>query len=252
MKVIGPVSSFWNLIFFFVLFATNGHGQVSYQEAGSRYYQHASEAARAAQWADYHSRLAWQNPWQQDLVALAWQWKAYETHQRQWATYYQQVAHAQSATHSQPPATHSQPQAIGGGQPPIVMRGSQAYGHTSLPAALHRMIQAGNALKNKPYILGGGHRQLEDVGYDCSSSVSYMLIKAGLLNQVLNSNRLANYGASGPGRYVTLWVKPGHHVFITVCGLRLDTSGGQVAEGPRWRTTDRSLSGFMPRHPPGL
>jgi hypothetical protein len=114
------------------------------------------------------------------------------------------------------------------------------------------MIEAGNALQNKPYILGGGHRQLEDVGYDCSSSVSYMLIKAGLLSQVLNSNRLANYGAFGPGRYITIWVKPGHHVFITICGLRLDTSGGQVAEGPRWRTTDRSHRGFVPRHPHGL
>ncbi len=252
MKVTGSVSSFWNLIFFFVLFATDGLGQVAYQEARSRYYQHATEAARAAQWSDYYSRQAWQNSSQQDLVALAWQWKAYETQQRQWAAYYQQCTNEQSAMQSQPPASTPQHLAIGGGQPPIVMRSSQAYGHASLPTSLHRMIQAGNALQNKPYILGGGHRQVEDVGYDCSSSVSYLLIKAGLLSQVLNSNRLANFGASGPGRYVTLWVKPGHHVFITICGLRLDTSGGQVAAGPRWRTTDRSLSGFMPRHPPGL
>ncbi len=225
---------------------------MSYQEAGSRYYQHASEAARAAQWADYHSRQAWQNPRQQDLVALAWQWKAYETQQRQWASYYQQFANAQSAMHSEHPDTTPLPKAIGGDQPPIIMRGSQAFGHNSLPAVLHCMIQAGNALNNKPYILGGGHRQLEDVGYDCSSAVSYLLIKAGLLSQVLNSSRFASYGAPGPGRYVTLWVKPGQHVFITICGLRLDTSGGQVAEGPRWRTTDRSLSGFMPRHLAGL
>ena len=266
MNLTGSVTSFGNLIFIVVLFASNGLGQVSYQEAGSRYYQHASEAARAAQWVDYHSRQAWQNPWQQDLVALAWQWKAYETYQRQWAAYYQQYAYAQSVTYSQPPTAQSQPpatqsksptttpqsQAIGGGQSPIVMRGSQAYGHTSLPSVLQRMIQAGNALKNKPYIFGGGHRQLEDVGYDCSSSVSYMLIKAGLLNQVLTSKSFADYGASGPGRYVTLWIKPGHHVFITICGLRFDTTGGQVADGPRWRKTDRSLSGFMPRHPHGL
>lgn len=258
MNLTGSVTSFGNLIFIVVLFASNGLGQVSYQEAGSRYYQHASEAARAAQWVDYHSRQAWQNPWQQDLVALAWQWKAYETYQRQWAAYYQQYAYAQTAKYSQPPAAHSKSptttplsQAIGG-QSPIVMRGSQAYGHTSLPSVLQRMIQAGNALKNKPYIYGGGHRQLEDVGYDCSSSVSYMLIKAGLLGQVLTSKSFASYGASGPGRYVTLWIKPGHHVFITICGLRFDTTGGQVADGPRWRKTDRSLSGFIPRHPHGL
>jgi len=252
LKVTGSVSSFRNLIFFFVLFATNGLGQVAFQEAESRYHQHATEAARAAQWADYHSRHAWQNPSQQDLVALAWQWKAYETQQRQWAAYYQQFRNEQSAMRSQPPASTPKAQAIDGGQPPIVIRGSHAYGHLSLPNALLRMIEAGNALQNKPYILGGGHRQLEDVGYDCSSSVSYMLIKAGLLSQVLNSNRLANYGAFGPGRYITIWVKPGHHVFITICGLRLDTSGGQVAEGPRWRTTDRSHRGFVPRHPHGL
>ncbi len=252
MNYAGSASSFWKLSSLLLLFATTGLGQLSYQDAVYRSSQHASEAVRAAQWVEYHSRQAWQNPQRQDLAALAWQWKAYETQQRQWASYYQQFARAPQATRSQPPASTAAPQAIGGGQPPIILRGSQAYGLNSLPASLHRMIQAGNALQGKPYIRGGGHRQLEDSGYDCSSAVSYLLIKAGLLGQVLTSGSFASYGAPGPGRFVTLWVKPGQHVFITICGLRLDTSGGQVAEGPRWRTTDRSLSGFMPRHPPGL
>lgn len=136
--------------------------------------------------------------------------------------------------------------------PAIVLRSGCAYGLRSLPHFVHRLIAAGNTLQNKPYMLGGWHRKLDDVGYDCSSATSYVLIKAGLLDAVMNSSRLAYYSEPGPGRYVTVWVKPGQHVFITICGLRLDTSGGRVNEGPRWRTTVRSTDGFFPRHPRGL
>ena len=101
-------------------------------------------------------------------------------------------------------------------------------------------------------MLGGGHRNIEDSAYDCSSSTSYILIKAGLLNRCLSSKEFANYGQAGEGRYITIWVKPGEHVFMTVCGLRMDTSGQVTGEGPRWRTKGRSYAGFSPRHPVGL
>ena len=208
-------------------------------------WQHASEAGWAAQWGAYHSHQARLQPHRSEFAFLAWQWKAYETQQMQWAAYYQQL---EKQTASAPAMTKSAATTV----PPITLRNGFAYGLSTLPNLIHRLIGAANALQNKPYLLGGGHRRLDDVGYDCSSATSYVLIKAGLLRAVLNSSQLANYGEPGPGRFITLWVKSGHHVFLTICGLRLDTSGGRVSEGPRWRTAQRSLAGFMPRHPPGL
>lgn len=193
----------------------------------------------------YHAQQAQLQPHRSEFAALAWQWKAYQATQMQWASYYQQMGHQIAAV---PTMSKTSVATL----PPITMRGGYAYGLRTLPSAVHRMIDAANALQNKPYLLGGGHQKLEDVGYDCSSATCYVLIKAGLLNEVLSSSRLGEYGEPGLGRFVTIWVKPGHHVFVTICGLRLDTSGGRPAEGPRWRSVARSLSGFMPRHPPGL
>ncbi len=227
---------------------TAGISQVAPEIAAWRSWQHAHEAGRAAQWVDYHARQAAQNPQHPELSALAWQWKAYETDQQRWASYYRQWSMSTAVARPvKSPSVKAQ-----GSLPPITLRDGYAFGLNSLPLAVHRIIEAGNALQNKPYILGGGHRRLEDLGYDCSSTVSYVLIKAGQLQEILNSARFADYGAAGPGRYVTIWVKPGNHVFVTICGLRLDTSGGRVAEGPRWRTSGRSVQGFTPRHPLGL
>jgi hypothetical protein len=219
--------------------------QVASSDAEWRLQQHLSEAGRAAQWVAYLSQLAGRQPHRSEFTMLAWQWKAYEAQQLQWACYYRQLGDHAAAI---PAVAHATSAKL----PPITIRGSCAYGLRTLPSMVHLLIGAANTLQNKPYLLGGGHHSLEDVGYDCSSATSYVLIKAGLLQEVLNSTRFADYGEPGPGRYVTLWVKPGHHVFITICGLRLDTSGGRVSEGPRWRTAERSINGFMPRHPPGL
>ena len=219
--------------------------QVSNSDAEWHLQRHVSEAGRAAQWVAYHSQLARSQPHRSEFTTLAWQWKAYETQQLQWASYYRQLGGQAVPT---PKVAHATSARL----PPITMRGGCAYGLRTLPSMVHLLISAANSLQNKPYLLGGGHHRLEDVGYDCSSATSYVLIKAGLLQGVLTSTRFADYGQPGRGRYVTLWVKPGHHVFLTICGLRLDTSGGRVSEGPRWRTSDRSIDGFMPRHPPGL
>ncbi|WP_038172247.1 hypothetical protein [Verrucomicrobium sp. BvORR106] len=131
--------------------------------------------------------------------------------------------------------------------------GRVAYAPASVPQAVHHAVAAANALQRKPYRYGGGHRVLHDRGYDCSGTVSYVLYHAGLLRGPLASNQFRNYGAPGPGRYITLFVKDGH-VFMSVCGLRLDTSdfGAGRGDGPRWRPTARSFKGYQLRHPPGL
>lgn len=209
---------------------------------------HTVEAYRAAQLVQFHVWQAAQQPQHAEYQRLAWQWRAYETQQLQWASYYKQFTSTMPVVYPR--------QSVGkerySSMPLIVLRAGVAFGLSSLPETIHRTIHAANTLQDKPYLLGGGHQRLEDVAYDCSSSTSFVLIKAGLLRQVLNSNRFAEYGEPGEGRFLTVWVKPGHHVFLTICGLRLDTSGGHMAEGPRWRATKRSFSGFIPRHPQGF
>ncbi|MDB6074037.1 MAG: hypothetical protein JWO89_1677 [Verrucomicrobiaceae bacterium] len=134
----------------------------------------------------------------------------------------------------------------------LSFNGRYAMAPTHLPAQVQYAVTAGNYIQNKPYVRGGGHRSVEDFAYDCSGSVSYMLIKGGMLNRPLSSKEFAFFGEAGPGRFITIYVKPGEHVFMSVCGLRMDTTGGGEGQGPRWRASARSMNGFVMRHPFGL
>src|SRR5829696_4308949 len=96
----------------------------------------------------------------------------------------------------------------------------------------------------------GGHGAWRDNGYDCSGSVSFALAGAGLLRSPLTSGGFLNYGAPGPGRWITIYTHYGH-IFMVVGGLRFDTSG-QGRAGTRWQTEPRSTDGFATRHIPGL
>ncbi len=187
-------------------------------------------AMRQQEWAQYQQELA--------------------VYQQQMAVYQQQLAayNAQRAMAAQAPAAH--PSAQAGSL--IRLQGNIAACSASLPVQVQYVINAANHLQESPYVRGRGHGRVEDNAYDCSSSTSYTLIKAGLLKSTLTSVGFASYGQPGEGRFITIWVKPGEHVFMTICGLRLDTSGGKVGEGPRWRTKGRSYAGFFPRHPFGL
>lgn len=135
----------------------------------------------------------------------------------------------------------------------IRLAGNQAVPPVSAPSLVRTLIAAGNGLQNKRYKWGGGHSRLEDSGYDCSGSVSHVLIKAGLLRKPITSGAFTRYGQAGPGRWVTIYARHGH-VFMTICGLRLDTGyhgrGGE--SGPRWCRNSRPSRGFVTRHPPGL
>jgi hypothetical protein len=135
---------------------------------------------------------------------------------------------------------------------PLYFNGLYAYAHESHPPIVHQLVAAANELVNKPYKWGGGHQALWDNGFDCSGSVSHVLYRAKLLDAPLSSSAFARYAMPGPGSYVTLFVKPGHHVFMQICGLRFDTSGSRAGEGPRWRLPSRSYSGFYSRHPAWL
>lgn len=177
-------------------------------------------------------------------------------HQQQMAAYHaqQQAAAYHAQMQQQMMAARAVPAARSAPAAGSLIRfdGKYAACSASLPGQVQYLINAANHLQSSPYVRGGGHRSVEDRAYDCSSSTSYTLIKAGLLDKTLTSVGFAKYGKPGQGRFITIWVKPGEHVFMTVCGLRLDTSGSRAGEGPRWRTQGRSYAGFTPRHPAGF
>ena len=126
-----------------------------------------------------------------------------------------------------------------------------AHAPVGAPPAVRAAIAAGNRIRRKPYVWGGGHGVWEARGYDCSGSVSYVLHASGLLRSPLVSGAFArSFGLPGRGRWITVYANGGH-AFMFVAGLRLDTSGSG-GRGPRWRVVPRSLRGFVPRHPRGL
>jgi hypothetical protein len=123
------------------------------------------------------------------------------------------------------------------------------------PARVAAIINAANSVARKPYVYGGGHGRLADetfvdTAYDCSGSVSFALAAAGLVDSPMDSSALARFGKAGPGRWVTIYANAGH-AFMTVAGLRFDTSG-RDASGSRWQADSRTVAGFTVRHPAGL
>jgi hypothetical protein len=126
----------------------------------------------------------------------------------------------------------------------------RAVAPAGVPRAVRAAIAAGNRIQKVPYQYGGGHGR-PSRGLDCSGSVSYVLKASGLLASPLTSGEFRRYGTGGVGRYITVYGRDGH-VFMTVCGLRLDTSNsGNGHAGPRWSTKPRNVRGFTARHPRG-
>jgi hypothetical protein len=151
---------------------------------------------------------------------------------------------------------------------------SPSNGHVALipagvPAAVQAMVVAGNELQDLPYGPDGHPDPLGAPEEDCSSTVNYVLYRAGVrpLAEIVKDNPLAqdyvHWGAPGPGRWVTIYATdaPTPHVFIVIAGLRLDTShnGTDIGpnreeDGPRWRILPYipTWAHWSVRHPPGL
>jgi hypothetical protein len=132
------------------------------------------------------------------------------------------------------------------------------------PEPVKQAIWAANRLQDMPYKYGGGHAKVEDNGYDCSGTVSYALIHAGLLTSPLPSGPFMSWGERGKGQWITVYAHGGH-AYAVIAGLRLDTSSyssrtarnrrviaSTLERGPRWRATMRPSRGFRARHPLGL
>jgi len=136
------------------------------------------------------------------------------------------------------------------GQAATITKDGLAVAPNGAPQAVVDLIAAGNAIATTPYRYGGGHKSFEDDAYDCSGSVGYALHGAGLLDHTVTSGDLETWGDAGPGMWITVYANAGH-TFLTVAGIRFDTSG-QKAAGTRWQPLQRSVDGFVVRHPPGL
>jgi cell wall-associated NlpC family hydrolase len=133
--------------------------------------------------------------------------------------------------------------------------GGLAYAPSLAPAAVQQAIWAGDAIRHKPYIYGGGHGVWNDGGYDCSGTVSYVLHAAGLLKISMDSSEFMSWGGHGLGQWITIYTNPAH-AFIEIAGIRLDTSAEgdphpAPGSGPRWRPLLQDTSGFLVRHPTG-
>ena len=140
------------------------------------------------------------------------------------------------------------------GKKAMIRRNGLAAIPKGAPASVRAIISAANTIIGKPYKWGGGHGRLFDSGYDCSGTVSYALIRSGLLGYPMVSGSLAHWGAKGVGKYVTIYANKSH-VYMEVAGLRLDTSsvgdrGGK--SGVRWRPPIGKRFGFAVRHIRGI
>jgi hypothetical protein len=127
------------------------------------------------------------------------------------------------------------------------------------------MISTANAIsaRDYPYVWGGGHaqagvasagltssrRKRRAVGFDCSGSVTAVLVGAGLwtpgspvpsdagvIGQLLQQHLIARGAGSGLNE-VTLYDDPGVHIFMNIDGRFFGTSdggGGNSKGGPTW------------------
>jgi len=143
-----------------------------------------------------------------------------------------------------------------------VLPDGSAAAPADAPPQIKRYIAAGNAIHKKPYVYGGAHGvSLKTIqpAYDCSSSTSFALHRAGLLDEwPRTSGQLESWGAPGPGRWLTVYANGGH-VFSIVAGISFNTAHygatTPAGSGPRWSTdTTGQLANdsFVVRHWPGL
>jgi len=134
-----------------------------------------------------------------------------------------------------------------------IVRDGIAYAPSNAPACVKSAIWAVNNIRQKPFLLGGGHRSFSSAGYDCSGAVSFALHHAGVLSEPRVARDFMRYGDPGRGKWITI-LSNREHAYLIIAGLRLDTTdfryGGRA--GPRWHKYLRLGIGFEVRHPVGL
>ena len=126
---------------------------------------------------------------------------------------------AGGAVYQEPPPANL---TVAGSKAKLMPDGSAAA-PADAPIEVQKAIWAANTIQDMPYKYGGGHAVIEDNGYDCSGTVSYALIHAGLLKSPLPSGPFMRWGKRGKGQWITVYANGGH-AYAVIAGLRLDTS----------------------------
>ena len=124
------------------------------------------------------------------------------------------------------------------------------------PIEVQRAIQAANSIDDAGYCTGGGHGKPNSRCYDCSGAVSYALGRRGanILDSPLPSYDFNNWGEPGLGGWITVYYNGGH-AFVTIAGLRFDTSmpddgrgGPGLVEERQGRARERAVQeALLPR-----
>jgi cell wall-associated NlpC family hydrolase len=140
--------------------------------------------------------------------------------------------------------------ASGDGSTSILLTGI-ALPPPDAPQEVKDVINNANLIVGRPYIWGGGHGSWYSHGYDCSGAVSFALYGGGMIPRPLTSSELEGWGATGPGKWITVYANASH-TFAEIAGLRWDTSGTESGTGPRWHLGSRPTGDFVVRHPPGF
>jgi cell wall-associated NlpC family hydrolase len=150
-------------------------------------------------------------------------------------------------------AANTKPQLLVPGHIARVINGLAAA-PLDAPPSVQSILWTGNQIIGLPYIFGGGHASFVSPGYDCSGTVSFALHGASLLSTPEDSSELMGWEAHGVGAWVSVFSNPGH-AYMTVAGLRLDTSAADDPsnqQGPRWRPLRSGNGGYTVRHPVNL
>ncbi len=156
----------------------------------------------------------------------------------------------------------------------LVSSGGEECSAAPSGPAVERMIAEADRLSalrpHTEYVWGGSHGESPtppNGPFDCSSAVSHLLQVGGFHNPTMDTIALSSWGEPGPGRWITIHVKPYEpeaHTFIefmpgvTPPSKRYWGTSGFVepGHGPGWipeSTFSASyLERFELRHPPGL
>jgi hypothetical protein len=105
----------------------------------------------------------------------------------------------------------------------------------------------GHGLKPGP---DGGEKGCSPAGLDCSGSVRWLFVLAGIGDPGgIPSGLFPLHYRSGPGLHVTIWSNPAH-VFVSINGRTWGTSESNTGGGPGY--AEHTTEGFTASHPPGL
>jgi hypothetical protein len=135
---------------------------------------------------------------------------------------------------------------------------------------LDKMIAYGTSLgaRNYPYVFGGGHARVQRpsndgkrtrVGYDCSGAMAavpgcgWLMAEevgcarvAGIIRELRARKLVVPGGGTGPDA-VTLYDRPGRHIFMNIAGRFYDTGFGKRG-GADWADGPESTRGWKIYH----